>query len=479
MRLSLLCVGIPVLVLAGCLLGARAAGPHPSPQTLRFDGRAAFEDLEALVSKFGRRPTGSEKDRAAVAWIRDRFRADGIEAETSAGKVGFDDVVNVVARIPGSTDRSIVVLGHHDTVPISPGAEDNGSAVAALFGLARALRGRSLRHTVLLCSTDAEEVGGAGAEHLVRTLGPEGIARTDACIGLEMLAWPDGRPVLHALPRNYALSLDTYVPAGLPAVVCAASPEPLALGDPYVGPLVQTFTPYVRVPSGSDDVFFLRAGVPAVLLTRSSLLRFYPHYHTENDTPDKLSPTALESSGRILEAAVLAVDEGGDLRRGPAQYLLVAGAVLDRTLQAVCAGALALCLALFAARRRGPPRRVAVGAVTIAVALGGALVRYAPHVLMAVWPLGVLYPLLSSIRSARWRVAIFWTAMIPAGALGLLYVAARRAFGVQLPSGQVAWFLGSVVLAAIGFCLGRAGPGGTIVPPPPPPTPARSATSPP
>ncbi|MHB8995009.1 MAG: M20/M25/M40 family metallo-hydrolase [Armatimonadota bacterium] len=50
---------------------------------------------------------------------------------------------NVVATLPGQQDRPPLVLGgHHDSVAIGVGAEDDGSGVVAVLEIARAMRGQ-------------------------------------------------------------------------------------------------------------------------------------------------------------------------------------------------------------------------------------------------------------------------------------------------------------------------------------------------
>ncbi|MGB9359605.1 MAG: M20/M25/M40 family metallo-hydrolase [Acidimicrobiia bacterium] len=68
-------------------------------------------------------------------------------------------VVNVMARIPGtSSTGAIALMAHYDTVPATPGANDNTSGVATVLETARAiLSGSALRNDVLLLFTDSEE----------------------------------------------------------------------------------------------------------------------------------------------------------------------------------------------------------------------------------------------------------------------------------------------------------------------------------
>lgn len=67
-------------------------------------------------------------------------------------------VTNVIARIPGTTTgRAILLVAHHDTVPTTPGANDNSAAVAALLEVGRHLAGSPPPHDVILLFTDGEE----------------------------------------------------------------------------------------------------------------------------------------------------------------------------------------------------------------------------------------------------------------------------------------------------------------------------------
>lgn len=72
---------------------------------------------------------------------------------------GLVDVVNVIASIPGAASTGAVALmAHYDTVPATPGANDNTSGVATIVEAARAILASShLRNDVILLFTDGEE----------------------------------------------------------------------------------------------------------------------------------------------------------------------------------------------------------------------------------------------------------------------------------------------------------------------------------
>jgi len=83
------------------------------------------------------------------------------------------DVENISARLPGTGGaKTVVFVAHYDSAPTSLGASDDGTAVAALLEMARALKaGPPLKNDLLLLFTDAEEAGMLGAQAFVERHG--------------------------------------------------------------------------------------------------------------------------------------------------------------------------------------------------------------------------------------------------------------------------------------------------------------------
>ncbi|MGV6815512.1 MAG: M28 family metallopeptidase, partial [Phycisphaerales bacterium] len=157
------------------------------------------ETIDTLVG-FGTRHTLSQTDSdthgigAARRWVKSQFEANvaGSDKEGDlAPRVYFDrhmvepdgrritqpvEVVNVVCEIPGvdpdSCDRMYYVLAHldsraseaNDSSSDAPGANDDGSGVAALIELARVLSKEQLESTIILMATSGEEQGLYGAK---------------------------------------------------------------------------------------------------------------------------------------------------------------------------------------------------------------------------------------------------------------------------------------------------------------------------
>ncbi len=105
---------------------------------------------------------------------------EAIKALMTAGEVTatvsavfeIADSRNVIAEMPGtSSDGRVVVLGaHYDTVPDTPGANDNGSGVAALVTIAREVAGKDFPFDLWFVLFGAEEIGLFGSRHFVASL---------------------------------------------------------------------------------------------------------------------------------------------------------------------------------------------------------------------------------------------------------------------------------------------------------------------
>jgi peptidase M28-like protein len=117
----------------------------------RFDGRAAYR-LVADQVRIGPRPAGSEPSRRLAERLR-RLLPNGRFQPVPGG------LRNVIGSVPGR-GRGYVVLGaHYDSkdIPGFVGANDGGSGTAVVTQLARTIKPRRLRRTVVFVLFDGEE----------------------------------------------------------------------------------------------------------------------------------------------------------------------------------------------------------------------------------------------------------------------------------------------------------------------------------
>lgn len=283
----------------------RAAGWRVGRQRLRF--RSVRGNLDFVVD--GRRP-----------------RPFGHTYRDLAG-------MNLVAIANGAArpDEALVIVAHHDTVRDSPGADDNGAAVALLLELAARLAGRRFGRTVILATPDLEEIGFLGSGALVRWLRRH--YRVRGAVVLDPIGYMDPRPGSERIPpgigRLYPEQLARVAAGGyrgdsVVAIYRRRSAElvrewarclaatlgrerivllraPLDL--PLIGPSLMLH-PSARNFVRSDHVSFWSARLPAIHVTDTAELR-NPHYHRPTDTPDTLD---YETLARIGAATALLIE---------------------------------------------------------------------------------------------------------------------------------------------------------------------------
>ncbi len=304
-----------------------AVAALPGPRS-RLHAPAAMYTADALLLE-GFRAAGWPAERQPFTFTDAR----GYRDYGDYGPVTYPRLegANIVAVKPGRSPAAVAVIAHHDTVQDSPGADDNGAAVAALLELARLLAPYRFHRTVVLAATDMEEIGFFGARALgVRLwrerslhglIDLEAVAYTTTAPGSQIV--PPGLDLLY--PAQYrrvqarqrrgdftaliyngpATGLAAAFAAGLAHLAGAHAPlllrNPLDL--PRVGRLLPVAVPAVLNFARSDHLPFWLAGVPAVLVTDTANFR-NPHYHRPTDTPETLD---IERLAAITGAAAVAV----------------------------------------------------------------------------------------------------------------------------------------------------------------------------
>ncbi|WP_439127940.1 M20/M25/M40 family metallo-hydrolase [Polaribacter sp.] len=80
---------------------------------------------------------------------------------------------NVIGKISGKTNKTIVISGHLDHLGIKNGkiyngADDDASGTAALFAIAAYFKKHKTKHTLIFAAVDAEEIGSLGADYWLK-----------------------------------------------------------------------------------------------------------------------------------------------------------------------------------------------------------------------------------------------------------------------------------------------------------------------
>lgn len=226
----------------------------------------------------------------------------------------------VIEPRAGIADPEVVVVGaHYDSVAGSPGANDNGSGVAAVIELARLLRDRAgvgAKRIRLVLFVNEEppyfKSEDMGSLHYARALA-ERRERVVAMYSLETIGFYSSAPGSQRYPAPFNL----IFPDRGDFVAFVGTLESRAL----VWETIRSFRSHTAFPSiggvapaavpgidWSDHWAFAQHGFPAMMITDTAIFR-YPHYHQATDTPDKVDVESLarvvKGMERVIRDAVL------------------------------------------------------------------------------------------------------------------------------------------------------------------------------
>ena len=211
------------------------------------------------------------------------------------GQTHINYVLKLLPRELAHQNRPPILVGaHYDTIPGSPGADDNASGVAVLLELARYTSKHPPMHPLWCVAFDMEEYGLSGSQAYASELMTIGHPLR-LMLSLEMLGYCDYTPNSQRYP---VLGLNWLYPntgdfiglignlqtipdlIRLKRYIKKAGAACEWLPVPQKGHLI----PDVR---RSDHAPFWDHGYPAIMVTDTSFLR-NPHYHKSSDRLETL-----------------------------------------------------------------------------------------------------------------------------------------------------------------------------------------------
>ncbi|MBI2933742.1 MAG: Zn-dependent exopeptidase M28 [Planctomycetes bacterium] len=286
--------------------------------------KRAIVDLEAFETRY----IGADNHAAVTEHVKAVFRSLGYRPEshrfifprrlrwssndwTMFKGRAFE---NVIATLPGRNRAlpPVVLTAHFDSinwndVPNSranpnapaPGADDAGSAMAALFEVARVLKNGVFERDIRFVAFDGEEPGLAGSTEYVNDL-VRGREKILAVVNYDMMGYGDHLELevpqeskwllerVREIRQAYKLDLDVRYNLGPPA-------------DSYG---------YRGALRGSDQTPFIHNGYAAISGLEAKLdpdiweRHYNPNYHWKTDRVDTLNPRLVENVTRLTVAAV-------------------------------------------------------------------------------------------------------------------------------------------------------------------------------
>ena len=262
-------------------------------------------DRISVPRHFGAEPA---ENRAAANWLCDVFESFGFTTERQ-GKYA-----NVLA-LPACALEDVVLVGaHYDSLPMCPGADDNGSAVAAMLGCAAACSLWRPVLPVIFVAFNCEEDGLAGSRDFVVSYLPEAPFRIRCAHILEMVGYASSAPGSQRVPAGLPIKIsDRGDFLGLLANrrSTLVMDSVLRHATTYVPELPVTglkvrmgLEKHIPVLARSDHAPFWTREIPALMWTDTSEFR-NPNYHRHTDTPDTLDYAFLRKVTQLLTACVV------------------------------------------------------------------------------------------------------------------------------------------------------------------------------
>ena len=260
--------------------------------TLNAD-KNAFSTERALVhlAAMTQKPhfVGSEEHANVRDYIIKQLQTLGLETQIQEGysisKWGnMAKPKNILARIKGrESGKALLLLSHYDSSPHSSlGASDAGSGVVTILEGLRAYlsEGKTPKNDLIICITDAEELGLNGADLFVN----QHPWAKEVGLVLNFEARGSGGP-------SYMLIETNGGNANLMKEFVEANPE-----YPVANSLAYSI--YKMLPNDTDLTIFRRDG--DIDGFNFAFIDDHYDYHTANDNYDRLDRNTLEHQGSYL-----------------------------------------------------------------------------------------------------------------------------------------------------------------------------------
>jgi Zn-dependent M28 family amino/carboxypeptidase len=275
-----------------------------------------YKHVEYLSVKIGDRHLWKEDSLSRAAdYIESAFHISGYKVQRQTYSCYGKSVSNLIAEKTGTDEGTVVVGAHYDTVPGTPGADDNASAVAGMLELAR-LHKRSLnKKNLIFVAFVNEEPPCFGSQNMGSMVYAKDLrdrkVRVDVMISLEMIGYFSGESI-----QQYPLScMRHFYPRTADFIAVVGNFH----SSKYVSLLKKgmkrhsaidarslTAPEYLGGIGLSDNSSFWHHGYRAVMVTDTSFFR-NKNYHQETDTIDTLNFEAMAEVVKGLYYTLLTI----------------------------------------------------------------------------------------------------------------------------------------------------------------------------
>ena len=253
-----------------------------------FSAERAYETLRYLLKENKPHPVGSDLNKL----IKERLieELDKLEIKYEVQKTwacasryaACAEVENLIGIIPGKTNAPyLALMAHYDSVPMAPGAGDDGAGVVAILEAARVLKLEApYDYPIMLLLTDAEENGLIGAEAF---FGQHPLAKeVGVVLNIEGSGTAGGSMVFRTSENNELL------------IKSLSHEHDHAYGFSLANEI------FKRMPNDTDFSVAMRANIPGMDF---AFVGERNHYHTPNDNVENLDVRTIQHHGENILSA--------------------------------------------------------------------------------------------------------------------------------------------------------------------------------
>lgn len=275
----------------------------------QLDEELYLNYLEELVA-FGPRYTYSKACTDAGNYIYNEFVEMGLETRKHEWNDEDPTVFNVEATLLGSNEESdeiYIICAHYDTVSESPGADDDGSGVAAVMAAAKLISSYSTEHTVRFITFSGEEQGLFGSRYYVEEVISENIA---GVLNVDMIGFAEDEE-----DASYVIVYqDTENPFEWMTELT------INIAGEYQEYIELEVVPGGRT-SGSDHWHFWQAGFSAIFYAEYN---YNSNYHSPDDTIENMDIDYAVRNSRLILATLAELTIITELQ-APIKPIIVSG----------------------------------------------------------------------------------------------------------------------------------------------------------
>lgn len=276
---------------------------------------AAIAQNSATLNALGPHPFGSPRNQAAAQFVSAKLQEVGL-SQTTLGEFTFEGAAgtNVVANLPGRSDRLLIIAAHHDSRKDAADVSGRSRSLSLLIEIGRLASKLRPAKTWIIASFDGGESKGEGFAHYLETLGKsrdlvDGVVVIDASPLQETI--PEPSLIAQACAGGASSSRRAMAGRDLVSAAVSGIPDSLevAFDDPGISLLTQ---PFIRAFRTDCDPLAERALAARLGVIQVADVSFSRGFLARNPTTPPKDPALHDNAavrlGEVAFAAIQGID---------------------------------------------------------------------------------------------------------------------------------------------------------------------------